>query len=1151
MKPIQQMAITFKPFNAKTVPLAGINLIEASAGTGKTYSIALLVLRLIIEIEIPIQKILMVTFTKAAVAELENRIRIFVREAHHQAQNNTFKSDDIGKLLSSSIKQTSHQNVTDLLKNAVLFLDETSVLTIHSFCQLTLTEFAFETQQLFGAELLQDTSTILQDEVNQFWRNNVTGINTELLAYLLPHDLSRENICNAVKEHINGKRFFLYDGKEDYSFNDEEILNEIELSKIEEERLKAKFYQFIEDNTERLNSISQVPHAKKSILKLNESIDSWLNAIQKSVASYVNELYPDILEMLVIRKLEKQVLEKLIKKIIHNITCNAIKQVSLGIYNYKLHNNQLSFDDLINNLNAAILKTDNTKLIEGLQNKYSAVFIDEFQDTDRKQYQIFDTSFNTNTIVFYIGDPKQSIYAWRKADIFTYFEAQKAADNCYSMNHNYRSATVYIDAMNKFFTPEENFDAFHFKGSEQTIDYIKVEAPNPNTKGNLLNGNVVEVPITISYLNSKPVIELAVANKVYDLLKPDSPFAIMSGSAILSEAKNLLEANNILARPIKPSDIGILVRSKKDGVKIKNQLSKLGIPSVAVIEAKILQSAEATYMLYFLLAVADISRSKINTALLSPFTGYSKTEILTLDIQHTTQLFRKYKTLWDGDGVFAAIKTFMADYQTVEKLNQQNASQSLTNFYQLTELLHKTQTSKKLNDINLISWLNRGINGQANEGDEYEQRIESDEEAVKISTIHASKGLEYNIVFAPYLDIVASTKHKFCSFREPETGQYITIAKADLNDEQAEILAKQEAQENSRLIYVTVTRAIYKCFIYRSKTSKSALTHFTNLINDENPQLISQISEYPPTKPNLPLTTSYPQIYTPDSYQNHLPLSIRQTPVNFQLLQKNWYKLSYSFLKAPYQYHPTIKSNQKLNAYDNFIFNDLAKGAKTGNMLHYIFENVQFDTPNNWPRTIINAIKNFATTQTEDFKAKLLELLNHSLNTNINIRGENFKLSDINAQNCINELEFDFVVSPFKIPQLKTLEDDNIEINLNAGNNLEGVMNGKIDLFFEYQGKYYVLDWKSNYLGDSLENYQPEALNQAMNQSNYHLQYLIYTLASKKYLESRMLNFNYETQFGGVIYLFLRGMREGLNSGIFINKPSLQKIDLLNEILSN
>ncbi|TAH03428.1 MAG: hypothetical protein EAZ15_03135 [Sphingobacteriales bacterium] len=1142
------MAITFKPFDAKTVPLAGINLIEASAGTGKTYSIALLVLRLIIEKEIPVKEILMVTFTKAAVAELEERIRLFVRKAYKQAQSQELLNDDIGKLLASAIEQTSHQNVQDLLKNAVLFLDETSVLTIHSFCQLTLTEFAFETQQLFGAELLQDTETILQDEVNQFWRSNVTNIDTELLTLLLNNKLCRDEIKKAVQQHLSGKKFFIYDDNEDYRLDEKEVeetiltINSLEIQKNE---LWENLEDYVLEHIERLKKISlENGYAKKTILANFDDATDCLNFINTNSSAYIKKLYPDILELLESCNFITQQINQITQQVINKISCNAINQVSEGVNNYKLRNNQLSYDDLISNLNKAILKSDNSKLIEGLQLKYKAVFIDEFQDTDRKQYQIFDTAFNQKTIVFYIGDPKQSIYAWRKADIFTYFEAQKAAYNCYEMNQNFRSSRGYIDAMNLFFAIE---DAFHFKGSEQTIDYVIVDSPTPNTKANLLNDNQFEVPITLTVLSKNEEIENAVANQISELLKPNSPFVIQSEPVTLSEAKSLINTQPVIqsnamnpqnTRPIKPSDIGILVRTKGQGKAIQSQLTKLGIPSVAITEAKILQSAEATNMLYFLEAVADISRSNINRALLSPFTGYQKLQILALDVQHATQLFRKYKTLWDTDGVFTTIKTFMADYDTVKNLSQQNALQTLTNLQQLTELLHKTQTSKKLSDLDLINWLKRGTEGQANDGDEYQQRIENDEEAVKIVTIHSSKGLEYNIVFAPYLDFAPTTKHTFCSFREPQTGQYVNIAKADLTEEQVEIVKQQEDQENSRLIYVAITRAVYKCFIYRNNYYKtSALTHFTKVLNKDNPNLIIQTNEYPTENHYSPIITSLS------------PLPATQSPVNFQLQQKYWYKLSYSFLKAPYANHPTIKSNQKLNAYGNFIFNDLAKGAKTGNMLHNIFENIHLDNPKTWPRALNNAIKGFAIKETENFSAKLLEMLHHTLNATINIDGESFRLSAVNAQKCINELEFDFTVSPFKIPQLKTLEDENIEISLNTGSNLEGVMNGKIDLFFEHQGKYYVLDWKSNFLGDSIENYKNAALNQAMNQNNYHLQYLIYTLACKKYLESRLPNFDYETQFGGVIYVFVRGVREGLDDGIFVNKPSEQKIHLLAKIL--
>ena len=203
--------IDFKAFDPLTAPLQGSNLIEASAGTGKTYSIAILTLRLILEEKISIREILMVTFTKAAVAELEERIRKFIRSAYKCAQGETIGDKTISELVQSSIRKIGEEETVQILKEATLFLDETSVLTIHSFCQQTLTEFAFETNQLFGADLVQDTSSILEEEVQKFWRKHITTIQPGLLSILIDFNLNQSSITKIVQQHLAGKRFFKYD----------------------------------------------------------------------------------------------------------------------------------------------------------------------------------------------------------------------------------------------------------------------------------------------------------------------------------------------------------------------------------------------------------------------------------------------------------------------------------------------------------------------------------------------------------------------------------------------------------------------------------------------------------------------------------------------------------------------------------------------------------------------------------------------------------------------------------------------------------------------------------------------------------------------------------------------------------------------------
>lgn len=172
------------------------------------------------------------------------------------------------------------------------------------------------------------------------------------------------------------------------------------------------------------------------------------------------------------------------------------------------------------------------------------------------------------------------------------------------------------------------------------------------------------------------------------------------------------------------------------------------------------------------------------------------------------------------------------------------------------------------------------------------------------------------------------------------------------------------------------------------------------------------------------------------------------------------------------------------------------------------------------------------------------------LNAEIAISGEKIILNKIsNAQKC-NELEFDLNLNEFQVSKLAELSNDTIEIHTSNVGKLYGVLNGLMDLFFEYNGKYYILDWKSNYLGDDLNDYTPDKLNEAMNENNYHLQYLIYTYAAKKFLEFKIKDFDYEKQFGGVIYLFLRGVRKASDNGIFTSKPSLDEINHLDNILS-
>lgn len=1113
------MTIEDIKFDATKVPLKGTNLIEASAGTGKTYSIAILLLRLLIEKELSIKEILMVTYTKAAVAELQERIRRFVRDAYRYS-----KGEDIeDKTIKGIVDENVSKNVADILREAVLLLDETSVLTIHSFCQQSLTEFAFETKQIFGAEAQTDFSGAIEDEVNKFWRKYVTIIPPVILQPLLAAGLNIELIRKIVSTHFGGKSFYAYSLNIDYSLNDKDFEQwEIELLEIEKrkEDALARIEEYLINNKEKVRKLCEGnSYAKKAFLPFIDDADSFFRNIQvKSTAAYVIKLFPDFLSFAEeIKQLDSSI-ENFFISVKDKLFCLAISLVYKGVEDYKRQNNFYAFNDMILNLHSALIGADKNKLINELQKKYKAVFVDEFQDTDKMQYEIFKEAFMNNSVVFFIGDPKQSIYTFRNADINTYFEARKAVDNIYGMNTNFRSSDIYTKGLNNFFGIE---DPFHFAGCDGELKYISVEAPPEKALKLLKYKSNSDIPFSLFKFENKNDIAEAVAGLVNTLLDGELYFICEEGNE----------------RQIIPSDIGILVRGKAEGRAIKGQLARKGIPAVTVDEQKVLRTPEAKFLHYLLLAMDNFSLQNINQALLNPITGISSSDILNICEEKCVELFKEYKSKWDEDGLYNALMNFAADFDIRRRLidlGNEGGERMLTNFFQIIELLHKVQTEKNFSNAEITNWLKRAIGGVEIEGEEFVQRIESDEEAVNIVTIHKSKGLAYNIVILPAVDLkpIIPKNNGLVSFRNDE-GKYVSKYVKMLSEQESKWFYQQEEQENRRLIYVAATRAVFKCFIFKNKDAETSISHFLNLPDDQMDHLdLSHFNNdfrYRKNKNNR--------------------AAVLSTASDFKLHKNFWQKTSYSNLAASHSIELKERKNRFKNEYDEFIFKNLPAGKHTGNMLHFVFENIHFSNQEKWDETIKDAADKFYPAKDDLFYKNFNKLPEEVLNTEIKDEHFSFALKDVLYHKRIAEFEFDFPVPIINSSQLNNLSENNLIINVRTITELEGMMNGKIDLFFEHNQKYYVLDWKSNFLGDSIEDYAPEKLNAAMNENNYHLQYLIYTLAIIKFLKTRKKDFDYEKDFGGVFYLFVRGMRNEKESGIFFTKPSLEIINRLKEIL--
>ncbi len=1138
-----QQDASISSFHVTTMPaekISGSNLVEASAGTGKTYSIALLVLRLIIEKDIPVFQQLIVTFTNAAVAELQHRIRKFLAQAAEYADEEPVEDENIRSVVDRAIQQSGikREVVKERLKASLIMMDESVIVTIHSFCQQMLNKYAFDTKQTFDVKLQENISDILEDEFNKCWRRHITTLPAEVLSAL--NIITKKNTFpDLIKKHLSGRRYALFTEDKDYTINGDELLTELQRTEREAEQDW--------NNALRLFKIHEdaIIGAVKNF-ELKQYLDDAEAFVTKAIAErtkgrkYVEkfpEAFLKALEMITNRGLERDIW---ITTRIAEVRCFALQKVIPGLQSRLERSGIMTFDNLIQNLWKVLQAPEgNEHFISRVRNDFKAVFIDEFQDTDRVQFDIFSKLFldSTECITFLIGDPKQSIYAFRGADISGYMEAKGRVDRAYTMNVNYRSTEQMIAAANTFFLPEEDFDTFYFPGqSGNSIRYVPVKSAQNH--GNLLQHQAPVPAISLMSFKNKTELKQAIAEEISRLLQPSNAFQIRDKQGEL--------------RPVKPADIGVLVRTTRAGTDIKELLETLNIPAVIRNDGKVMQSDTAKDTAVLLKSVTEPSVSNIRRALFSRLIGWSRQQLQEADDEKLMERFRAYQLLWFQENTYTVLSRIKKDFGLEERLIKlPGGMRILSDFVQVMQLLHQYQHRKKLSPEELLNWLKKSNQGLENEDDEFELQMESDEDAVKIVTIHKSKGLEYNIVFCEDLSFKSETS-SFWEFAEFKTdqpnGTHVFADIPLLTEEWKHAFETQTEQENRRLMYVAITRAVYKCYIGYSLEGKQALSAssslapFLSATGNAHPQLIATFQAN--TAPALPYSPEIiPEITSLDYNANDIIIA-----------GSNWRKMSYSALAAKSSGHiapQDEKSAEVQNDYDHFVFEILHRGSYTGNMLHFLLEQLNFKESQLHHFAVERSLKQFLQYD-QQYEVYLPQLVRQIIQTNLNAGDHSFSLSTIPAGSCLKEMEFDFMVPPLRLRQILEVIANHIPARFSLTDNsvLEGFMNGFIDLFFEHEGRYYILDWKSNYLGNDLSYYTGESLESAMTTNNYHLQYLIYTLAAHKFLKSRLGNqYRYDRHFGGAFYAFLRGVRAHTGSGIFYTKPPAEIILKLDELL--
>jgi len=1135
-----------------SAPLRGANLIEANAGTGKTYNITALYARMLVELKYNVESILVVTYTNAAVSDLKGKIYsrlCSLRDAMTALKNGTKLGNDDPFSTEYAQKRASSTE-TDLksVKGAIRDFDQCSIFTIHGFCQRMLKENAFSGRIPYDVELTGDSRELIKRPIYDFWRNTVYKADKAIIPYLTND--TPDSLIDFYMD-IQGNLAIEVE-KPEKMVEDAELLNCIDELTNCFEKVKDSFTVNSEELFSLMDNTRKDFPLNKMTYKSNLTKDSFVELMRLISAG---DIHPP--------------LENVNKKI-HRFTQSAINEkaktgtiehpffvlvedwynkeaefqetaklytasIRYKLYEYlqnvlekhKLKNNLQSYDDLIARMRSAVLDNEGQGgMTSSLNKKYSAALIDEFQDTDPYQYDIFNTAFGKQGKPFFmIGDPKQAIYSFRGADVFAYLKAAGAEGNQYTLTSNFRSDPALVESVNSFFKRERSFLL-------EEIEY----APS--------RGASADMKLQINGTNQPPMT-------IWEIDKVNADNVAKSTARHIAELLNKAESGNatLNGEKVKPSDIAVLCRSKKQLTKVKRALADCRVPAVVSGSESVFDSDEAKEMVNVLSAViSPFSQTLIKTALTTSIFGFTADHIHGLtetdEWDAITEEFRNYNDLINIKGL-APMFFHMAGrrrlYENIASLP--SGERKLTNYIHLTELAQQYEAEKKAAPQDILSWLKDKITTADKRGDEAELKMDSDENAVTIITIHKSKGLEYKIVYTPFLMFKREKPKKTYKYHSGD--KYILdMVGSDYTIEQS---SKEDRAEDLRIAYVALTRAKAVCYTAWGVADGHSSSAMSYLINGE-------FAKYDPVAFHSYFSGTNIQIGAMPlpEVQTYKTVQIKPESANKTFtseIAKPWQINSFSRLihsssagvKDTDQFIKPDGQKQILNEFDIFSF---PKGAKAGTCLHECMEEIYFEnyTPESIQETVAKKLELFS------FDPAYINAVAENLRSIIEKDMYGVRLEDLEEGKYIHEMEFQISTANFLSEEIADIfakhgeEDFAKAASTLKFKSIQGFMNGFADLIFEQYGRYYVLDWKSNHLGMDKDAYSNEKMHNEMLGSHYYMQLYIYTLALHMHLSNCLSDYDYDAHIGGGLYIFMRGINSDGDEGIYHHRPKKEII---------
>jgi exodeoxyribonuclease V beta subunit len=1084
-------SVTPTPFDLAGPLPSGVTLLEASAGTGKTFAIAALVARYVAE-GTPLERLLVITFTRIATGELRERVRERL-VASTEALSNILaggtvdQTDEVIRVLAAGSPSEVALRAERLAK-AVADFDAATIETTHGFCLHVLVGLGMAGDVERDVTFVEEVQDLLDEVVDdlyirRFWADATPPPFPRQMAVSIGRSILA-NPSAAILPPLSGARTT--------------------------PDMRRRLAAVIGDEMER-------------------------------------------------RKREARL---------------------------------ITFDDLLTRLDHALADDERGPAVaRWLRGRYDVALVDEFQDTDLVQWDIMRRAFGSgeSTLVL-IGDPKQAIYAFRGADVFSYLDAAATAANHATLVTNWRSDQGLLDA----------YDAL-FAGSQlghSGIAYRKVMAAVPNAAPGLTGAAGAPLRIRLVERN-----DAGLTSRGYALLNPARDLV---ATDVAAEVVTLLDSPAEILQPhgspeaVRPGHMAVLVRTNFQALSICAALLEAGVPAVTNGSGSVFGTGPAADWLRLLEALErPTGRDRAASAALTAFIGWTAEQVANAsddEWEDLHWLLHQWAAVFRRSGVAALLEHVSATRRIPERLlSRTSGERDLTDLRHVAQLLHAAARAESLGSTALTAWLHRRIDEAAQDtGDEERsRRLESDAEAVQVLTIHRSKGLEFPIVFCPYLWDFPSRKPQIPMFHDATNDDARTIDVGGemgpgFDDHCAAHLA-EERGEDVRLLYVALTRARHQAVVWWAGTWQGRDAPLSRLVFDQDAEGVVS-SNGTDTPSDASAMSRFEVIASTSGGQISVesvtagvkkrwagptrPSPILTAGVFDRTLDERWRRTSYSGITSA-SHEARVGSEPEEDVIDDEAVGGplvvaseeqgteeslrevalplatLPGGVHVGTLIHRVLEATDFAAEDSEAELCDRMTTALAWRPTElgDPEAWVAGL-GAMIATPLGPVVDEMALRDFGRGDRLDEMNFELPLVGGDAPAGKLsvanlaqvlrehLSADDVLAGYarrledpSLSQSLRGYLSGSLDLVLRLPGdRFAIADYKTNYLGaaettiPNAWHYRHAALNAEMYQAHYPLQALLYSVALHRYLRWRLPNYDSARQFAGVLYLFVRGM---------------------------